>query len=70
MIHHLSKPVALLGVLLGLATAALAEPVTYAGKIGQTDIVVEFTSDPSSPDGPLAGRYFYRSKGVDIPLQA
>lgn len=70
MIHHPSKPVALACVLFGLVTAALAEPVTYAGKIGQTDIVVEFTSDPSAPDGPLAGRYFYRSKGVDIPLQA
>ena len=70
MIHHFGKPVALSCVLLGLAAAALAEPVTYAGKIGQTDIVVEFTSDPAAPDGPLAGRYFYRSKGVDIPLQA
>ncbi|UVK40673.1 hypothetical protein LHFGNBLO_002164 [Mesorhizobium sp. AR10] len=59
-----------MAALLGLSTAALAEPVTYAGKIGQTDIVVEFTGDPSAPDGPLAGRYFYRSKGVDIPLQA
>ena len=56
--------------LLCLATMAQAKPVTYAGKIGQTDIVVEFTTDPAAADGPVAGRYFYRSKGVDIPLQA
>ncbi|TPK44367.1 hypothetical protein FJ492_13235 [Mesorhizobium sp. B2-5-4] len=60
----------LVGALVFVVAAAQAEPVTYAGKIGSADIVVEFTSDPSASDGPLAGRYFYRSQGVDIPLQA
>ncbi|MER9562605.1 hypothetical protein [Mesorhizobium sp. M0571] len=59
-----------MAAILGLSTAAEAEPVTYSGKLGKSDIVVEFTGDPAAPDGPLAGRYFYRSKGVDIPLQA
>ncbi|MER8706547.1 hypothetical protein [Mesorhizobium sp. M0323] len=59
-----------MAAILLLSTAAGAEPVTYAGKLGKADIVVEFTGDPAAPGGPLAGRYFYRSKGVDIPLQA
>ncbi|MER9636685.1 hypothetical protein [Mesorhizobium sp. M0228] len=70
MIQHLSRPVTLMAAILVLSTAAEAEPVTYAGKLGKSDIVVEFTGDPAAPGGPLAGRYFYRSKGVDIPLQA
>ncbi|MER8957511.1 hypothetical protein [Mesorhizobium sp. M0701] len=70
MIQHLSRPVTFMAAILVLSTAAEAEPVTYAGKLGKSDIVVEFTGDPAAPGGPLAGRYFYRSKGVDIPLQA
>ncbi|MER8383988.1 hypothetical protein NKG60_15245 [Mesorhizobium sp. M1428] len=70
MIQHLSSPVTFMAAILVLSTAAEAEPVTYAGKLGKSDIVVEFTGDPAATDGPLAGRYFYRSKGVDIPLQA
>ena len=61
---------ALAGLLLGCATSALADPITYSGKIGSLDVVVELTDDPAASDGPLAGRYFYRAKGVDIPLQA
>lgn len=57
------------GVLLTSCAAALADPVTYAGKLGKSDIVVELTSDPAQADEKLAGRYFYRSKGADIPLQ-
>ncbi|ESW90236.1 hypothetical protein NKL07_05950 [Mesorhizobium sp. C280B] len=70
MIQHLGRPVTFMAAILVLSTAAEAEPVTYAGKLGKSDIVVEFTGDPATADGPLAGRYFYRSKGVDIPLQA
>lgn len=70
MIQHLGRPVTFVAAILVLSTAAEAEPVTYAGKLGKSDIVVEFTGDPAAPGGPLAGRYFYRSKGVDIPLQA
>ncbi|MER8524715.1 hypothetical protein [Mesorhizobium sp. M0814] len=70
MIQHLGRPVTFMAAILALSTAAEAEPVTYAGKLGKSDIVVEFTGDPATADGPLAGRYFYRSKGVDIPLQA
>jgi hypothetical protein len=55
--------------LLSLATTALADPVTYSGKLGSTDIVVEFTADPAKADKSLGGRYFYRGKGIDIPLQ-
>ncbi|MEO5755768.1 MAG: hypothetical protein ABIQ51_02825 [Mesorhizobium sp.] len=60
----------LLAAFLLVAAAAQAEPVTYAGKVGATDIVVEFTGDPSASEGALAGRYFYRSQGIDIPLQS
>ncbi|MER8579371.1 hypothetical protein NKG95_11550 [Mesorhizobium sp. M1423] len=56
-----------MAAILVLSTAAEAEPVTYAGKLGKSDIVVEFTGDPAAPGGPLAGRYFYRSKGRRHP---
>lgn len=62
------------GVLAALALGALcsahADPVTYSGTLGKIDIVVELTDDPATSTAPLAGRYFYRAKGVDIPLQA
>ena len=70
MIRTIVKQAALLGALLALPVTAHAEPVTYAGKLGNIDIVVEFTGDPATAGAALAGRYFYRSKGVDIPLQA
>lgn len=71
MIQHVLKQAVLVGALLALSATARAEPVTYTGKLGNIDIVVEFTGDPAvAGDDPLAARYFYRSKGVDIPLQA
>lgn len=59
------------GLLVGCGVAALAAdgPVTYAGTLGTSAIVVEFTSDPARPGRGLAGRYFYRNRGIDIPLQ-
>lgn len=64
--------------LVGLAGAAMAagpafadnHADTYLGTLGKLEIVVEFTTDPSAPSGPLAARYHYRSQGADIPLQA
>ncbi|ESX32883.1 MULTISPECIES: hypothetical protein [unclassified Mesorhizobium] len=70
MIRHVLKLAVLLGAFLALPATAHAEPVTYAGKLGNIDIVVEFTGDPATAGEALAARYFYRSKGVDIPLQA
>lgn len=49
---------------------ASADPTTYRGKLGNLDIVVELTADPATETGAIAGRYFYLSKGVDIPLRA
>jgi hypothetical protein len=51
-----------------LASPALADAVTYTGTLGKTSIVLELTSDPASTETPFAGRYFYASKGIDIPL--
>ena len=51
-----------------LASPALADAVTYTGTLGKTSIVVELTSDPATATTPFAGRYFYASKGIDIPL--
>ncbi|MGE0503265.1 MAG: hypothetical protein AB7I79_21210 [Rhizobiaceae bacterium] len=51
-----------------VASVAKADPVTYKGTLGMSDIVVEFTADPSAGE-PVAGRYAYASQGVDIPLQ-
>ncbi len=59
----------LAGVFVSVATAALANPTTYRGKLGTIDIVVELNIDPLQK-GPIAGRYAYMSKGVDIPLQS
>jgi hypothetical protein len=56
--------------LLAAAKPAAADPVTYKGTLGKTEIVVELTDDPATSNEPLAGRYFYRSQGTDIPLQA
>lgn len=68
--HPLVKAASALLLLILASGASLADPVTYAGKLGNGDIVVEFTDEPGKADQPIAGRYFYRSKGVDIPLQA
>lgn len=54
-----------------LPTLAHADAWTYQGTVGRTAVVVEFTRDPTDIGShvPLAGRYFYPSQGVDIPLQ-
>jgi hypothetical protein len=72
MIRAVRLAAMLAGFTISLAAsgAASADPTTYAGKLGNSDIVVELTGDPSTDKGPIAGRYFYRAKGVDIPLQA
>lgn len=49
-------------------TAAQADPVTYRGTLGTLEIVVELTGDPESQGETPSGRYFYRDKGIDIPL--
>lgn len=51
------------------AAPVIADPVTFSGKLGNLDIVVELTADPAEHAGDIAGRYFYRSRGVDIPLR-
>lgn len=59
------------GLLAGCGVAALGAegPVTYAGTLGNSAIVVEFTANPAKAGRGLAGRYFYRNRGIDIPLQ-
>jgi len=58
-------------VVFALVTSpALGAAVTYSGTIGKTPIVVEFTAPPAEAQGPFAGRYFYASRGIDIPLDA
>ena len=60
---------ALLAAALALLTGpAVADAVTYSGTIGISEIVVEFSAAPATATLPFAGRYFYRSNGVDIPL--
>jgi hypothetical protein len=62
---------ALLVALLALpAGPVLGDAVTYSGTVGKVDIVVEFSSPAATATLPFAGRYFYRSNGVDIPLDA
>ena len=46
---------------------AFADAKIYRGTLGEEMIVVELASTPGQP-GDGAGRYFYLSKGVDIPL--
>ena len=54
---------------IGLAAApAFADAITYQGKIGDLDVVVEFSEQPLENSTELFGRYFYVEKGVDIPL--
>ncbi|MEO5806264.1 hypothetical protein [Devosia sp.] len=48
-------------------TPAFADAVTYKGTLGTIPIVAEITE---AANGPIVGRYFYTSKGGDIPLQA
>jgi hypothetical protein len=50
------------------ASPALADAVVYSGTLGKAPIVLELTGDPKTETLPPAGRYFYASKGVDIPL--
>src|SRR5688572_23959171 len=56
------------GAALALSSPALADAVTYRGTIGSIPIVVEFATEIDHAAGPRFGRYFYESKGVDIPL--
>jgi hypothetical protein len=55
-------------LLLATALPAFADAVTYKGTIGDIPIVVELSADPTAPGTEPFGRYFYPSKGVDIPL--
>jgi len=58
-----------LGLVALASTPALAaEAVTYEGTLGKSPIVVEL-SGPLTPVSKLVGRYFYETKGIDIPLQ-
>ena len=50
------------------AGGAAADPVTYSGKLGSIDIVVEFTDDPAVVGATPSARYFYVRHGIDIPL--
>lgn len=51
-----------------LASPALADAITYSGTLGGAPIVLELMSDPATDRLPPSGRYFYVSKGIDIPL--
>jgi len=51
-----------------LASPALADAITYSGTLGDAPIVLELMSDPTVDRLPPSGRYFYASKGADIPL--
>lgn len=59
---------AALPLVLCFGTAALADPTIYKGTIGRHAVVVEFTDDIATAGKPVAGRYFYPTQGVDIPL--
>lgn len=60
---------ALLATALALAaTPVLADAITYSGTLGKSAIVLELTGDPATGPLPAAGRYFYASNGIDIPL--
>lgn len=48
------------------ASTAMADPVTYRGKLGNIDVAVEIAD---TSDDLIFGRYFYLKQGVDIPLQ-
>ena len=62
---------AVAAIVFALATSpVLGAAVTYSGTIGKAPIVVEFTAPPAEAKEPFAGRYFYASKGIDIPLDA
>ncbi len=49
---------------------AYAEASIYEGTIGDKQIVVEFSDEPSPGNTEIFGRYFYVDQGVDIPLHA
>lgn len=55
-------------LLLAAACPAFADAVTYKGTIGDIAVVLELSINPASPGAEPFGRYFYPSKGVDIPL--
>ena len=57
-------------IALFVADPATADPTSYKGTLGKGEIVVELTDDVLAGGEVVAGRYFYLSQGVDIPLQA
>ncbi len=60
---------ALFAVALSVAASpALADAVTYTGTLGKSAIVLELTAEPATKTLPPAGRYFYASRGIDIPV--
>ncbi len=51
-----------------LTSPALADAVTYKGTLAKLPIVVELSTNAQDVAEDSYGRYFYVSKGVDIPL--
>jgi hypothetical protein len=49
---------------------AFAEASIYTGTIGDKEVVVEFSEEPSPGNADIFGRYFYVDQGADIPLHA
>ena len=54
--------------LAGVAATAHAEPVTYAGKLGNIDIVVEFTGDPATRRRGTGGPLLLPLQGRGYPF--
>lgn len=52
------------------ASPTFAEVVIYRGMIGKSPILLELSQPAEKANSRLVGRYFYASKGVDIPLEA
>lgn len=53
-----------------IAAPALADATTYTGTIGKIPVVVELSTGIEEATEVLAGRYFYPTMGIDIPLDA
>lgn len=47
---------------------AFAEAVTYAGTLGNSQIILEVSTPVETATESFAGRYSYLSQGIDIPL--
>jgi hypothetical protein len=52
-----------------LASPAMADAVTYRGDLDGTAIVLELSEPAETTTAELVGRYFYETKGIDIPLR-